>query len=59
MPSKQMIAGAIAKNIPAFHRYLPPPRKPWKSEDARMGMFDAAALGIVFFQKASIADERF
>jgi hypothetical protein len=51
VPSKEMIAGAIAKHILAFHRYLPPPRKPWKSEDARMGMFDAAALGIVFFQR--------
>jgi hypothetical protein len=51
VPSKEMIAGAIANHILAFHRYLPPPRKPWKSEDARMGMFDAAALGIVFFQR--------
>jgi hypothetical protein len=55
VPSKEMIAGAIAKHILAFQRYLPPPRKPWKSEDARMGIFDAAALGIVFFQKAGMA----
>jgi hypothetical protein len=49
--NKQTIAEAIAKHIPAFERYVPPPRKPWKSEDARMGLFDAAALGLVFFQK--------
>ena len=28
----------------------PPPRKPWMSEDRRMGLFDAAALALVFFQ---------
>jgi hypothetical protein len=41
----------IAKHIP-FEQHVPPPRKPWKSEDARMGLFDAAALALVFFQKA-------
>ena len=51
--NKQMLAELIAKHIPAFERYVPPPRKPWKSEDARMGIFDAAALALVFFQKAS------
>jgi hypothetical protein len=50
--NKQGIAEVIAKHIPAFERYVPPPRKPWMSEDARMGLFDAAALALVFFQKA-------
>jgi hypothetical protein len=50
--NKQMLAGLIAKHIPAFERHVPPPRKPWMSEDARMGLFDAAALALVFFQKA-------
>ena len=27
---------------------LPPKRKPWKSEDARMDIFDAVALAVVF-----------
>jgi hypothetical protein len=49
--NKQSIAEAIAKHVPAFERYVPPPRKPWMSEDARMGLFDAAALGLVFFQR--------
>jgi hypothetical protein len=50
--NKQTLAEVIAKRIPAFERHVPPPRKPWKSEDARMLLFDAAALALVFFQKA-------
>jgi hypothetical protein len=50
--NKQAIAELIAKHIPVFERYVPPRRKPWMSEDSRMGLFDAAALGLVFFQKA-------
>jgi hypothetical protein len=50
--NKHMLAELIAKHIPAFRRRVPPPRKPWMSEDARMSLFDAAALGLVFFQKA-------
>ena len=50
--NKQTLAELIAKHIPAFEPYVPPPRKPWKSEDARMGIFDAAALALTFFQKA-------
>jgi len=49
--NKQVMAELIAKHIPAFERYVPPPRKPWMSEDARMGLFDAAALALVFFQR--------
>jgi Holliday junction resolvasome RuvABC endonuclease subunit len=50
LTNKHSIAEAIAKHIPAFDRYLPPPRKPWMSEDSRMGLFDAAALALTFFQ---------
>jgi hypothetical protein len=56
--NKQMLAGLIAKHIPAFERHVPPPRKPWMSEDARMGLFDAAALALVFFQKAGTEQPR-
>jgi hypothetical protein len=48
--NKQSVAELIAKHIPAFERHVPPPRKPWMSEAPRMGLFDAAALGLVFFQ---------
>jgi Holliday junction resolvasome RuvABC endonuclease subunit len=51
--NKQSLAEVIAKHIPAFERHVPPPRKPWMSEDARMGLFDAAALALVFFQRAN------
>ena len=47
--TKQRIAETIAKHIPALNLYVPPTRKPWMSEDARMGIFDAAALAWLFF----------
>ena len=50
--NKQMLAEIIAKRIPAFERYVPPPRKTWMSEDSRMGLFEAAALGLTFFKRA-------
>jgi hypothetical protein len=48
--TKQTVAEYIAKHIPAFERFLPPIRKIWMSEDAPMGLFDAAALGLTFFE---------
>lgn len=42
--NKDEIAEVIAEELPVLVRYLPPTRKPWMSEDARMGLFDAAAL---------------
>ena len=51
--TKQDIAEIIAKSIPAFERYLPSPRKPWQSEESRMGLFDAAGLGLVFYQRVN------
>jgi hypothetical protein len=50
-PNKQNIAVEIAKHVPALERYLPQPRKPWMSEDSRMGMFDATALALTFFHR--------
>lgn len=47
--TKDNLAAEIAKDIPAFERFLPPARKVWKSEDARMGIFDAAALVLTYF----------
>lgn len=48
--TKQGVAQVIAEHVPALSRYVPPPRRPWQSEDARMGLFDAAALALTFFQ---------
>ena len=48
--TKHAIAEAIATHIPAFERYLPPVRTAWMNEDARMALFDAVSLALVFFQ---------
>lgn len=50
--TKDAIAQAIARRVPAFERHLPPPRKQWMAEDTRMGIFDAAALALMFFHDA-------
>jgi hypothetical protein len=49
--TKEKIASAIATEIPALTRHIPPPRKPWNSEHASMGVFDAAALALTFFRR--------
>lgn len=46
---KYDIAQAIARQIPALAHRLPRLRKIWMSEDPRQSLFDAAALGIVFY----------
>ena len=51
--TKHEIAKAIATQIPAFAHRTPPFRRPWMSEDPRQSLFDAAALGLVFYQQAS------
>jgi hypothetical protein len=48
--TKQKIAETIAKHLPALSLFVPPPRKPWKSQDTRMGIFEAVALAWMFFQ---------
>jgi len=48
--NKHSLAEVIAKHLPVFERYVPPPRKLWMNEDARMSLFDAAALALTFFQ---------
>lgn len=47
--TKHEIALIIAKRIPAFAIRIPPVRKPWMSQDSRQSLFDAAALGLVFY----------
>ena len=46
--TKAEIAAAIGERVPALRRFVPPPRKPWMSEHAWMGLFDAAALALTF-----------
>lgn len=47
--TKFEIAQAIVLQIPAFEHRLPPLRKIWMSEDLRQSLFDAAALGITYY----------
>jgi hypothetical protein len=47
------IAMAIAKTVPAFEEFLPPPRRTWETEHARMSVFNAAALVMTFFATRS------
>lgn len=47
--TKYEIAKAIALQIPAFAHRMPRIRKPWMSEDPRLSLFDAAALGLTYY----------
>ena len=52
-PTREMIARDIAARIPTLAAFLPEPRKIWNGEDRRMGLFDAAALGLTHFATSS------
>lgn len=45
--SKQEIAETIVKHVPGLSVKLPPRRRPWMTEDARLGLFEAAAMILV------------
>jgi hypothetical protein len=48
--TKQDMAEMLASQFPdELGSRLPPKRKPWKSEDSRMDIFDAMALAVVFW----------
>ena len=47
--NKHEIATALAMRFPGLLLRLPPKRKPWQSEDSRLGIFDAAALGLTYY----------
>ncbi|MEX8519017.1 MAG: hypothetical protein AB3X44_10940 [Leptothrix sp. (in: b-proteobacteria)] len=53
--TKYAIAEAVARAVPMLASRLPPKRKAWMSEDARQSLFDAVALGIVYFARSSSA----
>ncbi len=48
-PSRYAIVEAIGKNIPMLASYVPPRRKIWNGEDRRMGLFDAVALVLSYY----------
>jgi hypothetical protein len=47
--NKYEVASALALQFSDLALRLPPRRKCWQSEDYRMGIFDAAALGVAYF----------
>lgn len=47
-------ARAIGRQIPAFGHRIPRVRKAWMSADPRQSLFDAAALGIVFYGERGV-----
>lgn len=49
--TKYGVAKLIVASYPELRPRLPPPRKPWMSEDERMGIFDAAALALTFLAR--------
>lgn len=48
--TKPEIAQTIATLLPELGHRIPPVRRLWKSEDERMGIFDASALVFAFFR---------
>jgi ribosomal protein L17 len=49
--TKYKIALAIVRRFPELGVRLPPARKPWMSEKAQMGVFDAVALALAFYAR--------
>jgi hypothetical protein len=57
--TREDVAMFLATNIDALSSRLPPKRKPWMSEDARLGLFDAAAVMVAFFIERDLMDDPF
>lgn len=49
--TKCQIATALSERFPVLRRTLPPARKPWMTEDHRVGIFDAVALAVAYFSQ--------
>lgn len=48
--TRREIAEAVARHLEVFRHRLPPKRRPWDSEDARDGMFAAAAVVLTHYR---------
>jgi hypothetical protein len=51
--NKDQIAVVLGERFPELSSRVPPQRKIWMSEDYRMSIFDAAALGVAYFDRAA------
>ena len=52
--TKEQIAAHVGEMFPEIKRQAPPKRKPWMSEDERMNLFDAVALGATALKAAEV-----
>ena len=50
-PAAEQIATALADRFAELRPVLPPKRKFYESEDYRTSIFDAAALGVAYFDR--------
>lgn len=57
LTNKDAIAETIARKIPVLERLVPSRRKIWNSESARMVLFDAVALVLLFFRDSIARDQ--
>jgi Holliday junction resolvasome RuvABC endonuclease subunit len=48
--SRQQIAEAVSRHLPALAHRVPKPRRPWESDHPRMALFSAAALVLTQYQ---------
>lgn len=52
--TRQEVAEAVARHLPALSHRLPRPRRAWNSEHPRMALFSAAALVLVHYQARAV-----
>ncbi len=52
--TKHSVARRLAEFFPELAPQLPPPRKPWQSQDERMAIFDALAFAVTYSNSRSL-----
>jgi Holliday junction resolvasome RuvABC endonuclease subunit len=53
--TREDIAEAVARHLPALRKHLPSRRKPWASEDKRLSIFCASALVLTHYHNGAAA----
>jgi hypothetical protein len=53
--SRDDIAAAISKSVPALGHHLPKRRRHWEGEDRRLSVFTAAALALAYYHNGAAA----
>lgn len=56
--NKYEVASVLARQFPDLAPRLPPKRKFYESEDYRIGIFDAAAVGVAYFTRRKQVTKR-